>query len=75
MLAAREDHDDDEFSTFDGTSGNDDYDDESEKGVAVDFRDVWFSYPTRPDVPVLKGLDLQVSLCVLSFDLSMVAAH
>lgn len=75
MLAAREDHDDDEFPTFGGTSGNDDYDDESEKGIALDFRNVWFSYPTRPDVPVLKGLDLQVSLCVLPTDFSMAAAH
>lgn len=75
MLAAREDHDDDEFSTFDGTSGNDDYNDESEKGLALDFRNVWFSYPTRPDVPVLKGLDLQVSRCMLSIDLSMAETH
>lgn len=71
MLAAREDHDDDEFSTFSGTSSNDDYNDESEKGIALDFRNVWFSYPTRPDVPVLKGLDLQVSHCVLLTNLSM----
>ncbi|KAL1853122.1 hypothetical protein Daus18300_011950 [Diaporthe australafricana] len=60
VLAAREDHDEDEFSTFDATSGGDELDDESEKGIALDFRNVWFSYPTRPDVPVLKGLDLQI---------------
>jgi ABC-type multidrug transport system fused ATPase/permease subunit len=60
VLAARDDHDDDEFSTFDGTSNSDEYSDESEKGIALDFRDVWFSYPTRPDIAVLKGLDLQV---------------
>ncbi|KAL0942300.1 ABC transporter [Colletotrichum truncatum] len=30
-----------------------------EKGVEIDFRDVWFSYPTRP-TPVLKGLDLHI---------------
>lgn len=71
VLAAREDHDDEEFSTFDATSGNDDYSDESEKGIALDFRNVWFSYPTRPDVTVLKGLDLQVSRCVLLIDLLM----
>ena len=22
----------------------------------VEFKDVWFSYPTRPDIPVLKGV-------------------
>lgn len=32
---------------------------------------MWFSYPTRADVPVLKGLDLQVSRCVLLNDLLM----
>lgn len=68
VLAAREDHDDEEFSTFDPTSGSDEYGDESEKGIAFDFRNVWFSYPTRPDVPVLKGLDLQVSCSVTSID-------
>jgi ATP-binding cassette subfamily B (MDR/TAP) protein 1 len=26
----------------------------------VEFRDVHFSYPTRPDQPVLRGLDLTV---------------
>ncbi|KUI59559.1 Leptomycin B resistance protein pmd1 [Cytospora mali] len=26
----------------------------------IEFRDVHFRYPTRPDVPVLKGLNLQV---------------
>lgn len=45
---------------FDGTSGNDDYAQEPEKGIALNFRNVWFSYPTRPDVVVLKGLNLQV---------------
>lgn len=30
---------------------------------------MWFSYPTRPDVPVLKGLDLQVSRYRLLNDL------
>jgi ABC-type multidrug transport system fused ATPase/permease subunit len=64
VLAAREDHDDDEYHTFDGPSGNDDYSDESEKGIAVDFRNVWFSYPTRADVTVLKGLNLQVSYSI-----------
>lgn len=68
VLAAREDHDDDEFSTFDATSGDDESSEESEKGIALDFRNVWFSYPTRPDVPVLKGLDLQVSCCALLDD-------
>jgi len=33
----------------------------SEKGAEVEFRDVWFEYPTRPG-PVLKGLNLKVSL-------------
>lgn len=60
VLAAREDHEDDELSMFDGTSGDDDSAEESEKGIALHFRNVWFSYPTRPDVAVLKGLDLQV---------------
>lgn len=62
VLAAREDHDEEDFSTFDGTSGSDDYSNESEKGIALEFKNVWFSYPTRPDVAVLKGLDLQVSV-------------
>lgn len=61
VLAAREDHDEEDFPTFDGSSGSDDYSNESEKGIALEFKDVWFSYPTRPDVAVLKGLDLQVS--------------
>ncbi|KAI3395037.1 hypothetical protein diail_1860 [Diaporthe ilicicola] len=60
VLAAREDHDDEIFSNFDGTGGDDEATDESEKGIALDFRNVWFSYPTRPDIQVLKGLDLQV---------------
>ncbi|POS71073.1 ABC transporter [Diaporthe helianthi] len=60
VLAAREDHDDEEFSTFDQSSGSEEYGDDTEKGIALDFRKVWFSYPTRPDVAVLKGLDLQV---------------
>ncbi|KIX08813.1 uncharacterized protein Z518_03470 [Rhinocladiella mackenziei CBS 650.93] len=28
--------------------------------VAIEFKDVWFSYPTRPDVKVLQGLRLQI---------------
>lgn len=32
---------------------------EDEKGVRLDFRSVWFRYPTR-DAPVLNGLDLTI---------------
>jgi len=28
----------------------------------MEFRDVWFRYPSRPDVPVLNGLNLTVSV-------------
>ncbi|XP_076025292.1 phosphatidylcholine translocator ABCB4-like [Genypterus blacodes] len=27
----------------------------------VRFEDVWFNYPSRPDVPILKGLNLEVA--------------
>ncbi|KAF9636608.1 putative abc multidrug transporter protein [Lasiodiplodia theobromae] len=30
-------------------------------GVSVSFEDVRFAYPSRPNVPVLKGLDISVS--------------
>lgn len=36
----------------------------TEKGAiqgTIEFRDVHFRYPTRPDVPVLRGLDLHVA--------------
>jgi ATP-binding cassette subfamily B (MDR/TAP) protein 1 len=30
------------------------------RGVNVCFKDVYFSYPARPDIPVLQGLDLSI---------------
>ncbi len=33
----------------------------SEKGIAIEFRNVSFSYHTRPDVPVLRKLNLKVN--------------
>ncbi|KAH8900186.1 ABC transporter [Thozetella sp. PMI_491] len=33
---------------------------DNEKGVEVEFQDIWFEYPTRP-VPVLKGLNLKIA--------------
>ncbi|KAF7164596.1 hypothetical protein CNMCM5623_009053 [Aspergillus felis] len=33
----------------------------SEKGIAIEFRNVSFSYHTRPDVPVLRNLNLKVN--------------
>ncbi|MBM3433895.1 MAG: ATP-binding cassette domain-containing protein [Bacteroidetes bacterium] len=32
----------------------------SNQQIAVRFSDVHFAYPTRPDVPVLQGLDLEI---------------
>ncbi len=32
-------------------------------GVRIEFRNVWFRYPTR-DVPILNGLNISVSLSV-----------
>lgn len=26
----------------------------------IEFRDVYFNYPSRPDVPILKGLSLRI---------------
>lgn len=34
---------------------------EADQGVKIEFRDVWFRYPTR-DVPVLNGLNMTVRL-------------
>jgi ATP-binding cassette, subfamily B (MDR/TAP), member 1 len=33
--------------------------DDSEKGVKLEFQNVWFRYPTR-DAPVLNGLNMVV---------------
>lgn len=33
---------------------------DEDMGVKVEFRDVWFNYPTR-DVSILKGLNIAVS--------------
>lgn len=35
-----------------------------DKGVKIEFRNVWFRYPTR-DVPVLNGLNLTVCFLIL----------
>jgi ABC-type multidrug transport system fused ATPase/permease subunit len=37
---------------------------EDDKGVRIEFSNVWFRYPTR-DIPVLTGLDLTVRLCIV----------
>lgn len=50
----RRDHSDGNLVSLDvGNIGDDDM------GVRVEFKNVWFKYPTR-DVPVLNGLDLTV---------------
>lgn len=33
---------------------------DSLKAVDISFKDVHFSYPTRPDLPILKGFDLEI---------------
>jgi len=33
---------------------------DNDKGVKIQFQNVWFRYPTR-DVPILNGLNLTVS--------------
>lgn len=34
-----------------------------DKGIKIDFKNVWFRYPTR-DVPILNGLSFSVSGCL-----------
>jgi ATP-binding cassette subfamily B (MDR/TAP) protein 1 len=34
----------------------------SEKEALIEFRDVHFRYPSRPDVEVLRGIDMKVHL-------------
>lgn len=34
---------------------------DNDKGVKIQFQNVWFRYPTR-DVPILNGLSLTVSV-------------
>lgn len=29
-------------------------------GVSIEFKDVWFAYPSRPTISVLKGLNIQI---------------
>ncbi|KAH6698866.1 multidrug resistance protein [Verticillium dahliae] len=57
ILAMREHDDDDVDADSVGSRQLDDVPDE--KGVHVEFKNVWFNYPTRPG-PVLKGLSLQI---------------
>ncbi|TPX66385.1 hypothetical protein SpCBS45565_g04512 [Spizellomyces sp. 'palustris'] len=33
---------------------------ETKRGVGIEFRDVLFRYPSRPEVPVLNGLNLKI---------------
>lgn len=40
---------------------NDDTTEPKDTSVAIDFRNVAFAYPARPDIPVLKGITFQVS--------------
>ncbi|KAM0324056.1 hypothetical protein ACHAQA_008244 [Verticillium albo-atrum] len=57
ILSMRECDDDDVDA---GTVGAGQLEDgPDEKGVHVEFKNVWFNYPTRPG-PVLKGLSLQI---------------
>ncbi|XP_073365686.1 putative multidrug resistance protein [Aegilops tauschii subsp. strangulata] len=48
--------------TGDGASESDDDKEKLQKGIkgAIEFRDVHFSYPTRPEVTVLAGLSLEI---------------
>ncbi|KAG7111535.1 ABC multidrug transporter E like protein [Verticillium longisporum] len=57
ILAMREHDDDDVDADSVGCRQLDDVPDE--KGVHVEFKNVWFNYPTRPG-PVLKGMSLQI---------------
>ncbi|KAH0426565.1 ABC multidrug transporter mdr1 [Colletotrichum camelliae] len=62
ILAMRDADDDETTSAATTTERVSDvvpYEVHYEKGVEIDFKDVWFSYPTRP-TPVLKGLDLHI---------------
>lgn len=29
-------------------------------GVSIEFKHVWFAYPSRPTIPVLRGLDILI---------------
>ncbi|WYZ41785.1 hypothetical protein EsH8_V_000680 [Colletotrichum jinshuiense] len=58
ILALRE-NEEDEHDTHRGPTNVIPYEVHYEKGVEIDFKDVWFSYPTR-SLPVLKGLDLRI---------------
>jgi len=57
ILALREDEEEAQFSK--GVSDMIPYEVHYEKGVEIEFKDVWFSYPTRT-LPVLKGLDIKI---------------
>ncbi|XBI92898.1 hypothetical protein VPH35_029863 [Triticum aestivum] len=48
--------------TSDSASESDDDKEKMQKGIkgAIEFRDVHFSYPTRPEVTVLAGLSLEI---------------
>ncbi|KAI5014589.1 hypothetical protein ZWY2020_055979 [Hordeum vulgare] len=48
--------------TMDGASESDDDKEKMQKEIkgAIEFRDVHFSYPTRPEVTVLAGLSLEI---------------
>ncbi|GKT68327.1 ATP-binding cassette sub-family B member 5 [Colletotrichum tofieldiae] len=58
IVALRE-HEDDDNQVEKGVSDIVPYEVHYEKGVEIEFKDVWFSYPTR-SLPVLKGLDLKI---------------
>ncbi|KAF6830772.1 ABC transporter [Colletotrichum musicola] len=58
-IVALRDNDDDDTLPPGRVSDVVPYEVHYEKGVEIDFKDVWFSYPTRP-TPVLKGLDLHI---------------
>lgn len=51
-------------SMEDGPSEKDETGDE--RGAAIDLQDLYFAYPQRPLLQVLKGIDTRVSLLLAS---------
>lgn len=64
FLASRESDDDQDGDCLEQSFEDDNTNentDSSEKDADVEFENVWFNYPSRPDVTVLNGLNLKAS--------------